>query len=130
MLQYVCAMLSRVWLFVTPFTVACQIPLGIFQARILAWFAIFPSRGSSRPRHRTCDSYVSYPAGRFFTTLPPGKPQISSHAVLCLVAQSCPTLCDPIDYSLPGPTLHGDSPGKNTGVGCHALLWGIFPTLG
>ena len=23
-----------------------------------------------------------------------------------------------------------DSPGKNTGVGCHALLWGIFPTQG
>ena len=25
---------------------------------------------------------------------------------------------------------HGDSPGKNTGVGCHALLQGIFPTQG
>ena len=25
---------------------------------------------------------------------------------------------------------HGDSPGKNTGVGCHALLHGIFPTQG
>ena len=36
--------------------------------------------------------------------------------------QSCPTLCDPIDGSpprLPGPW---DSPGKNTGVGCHFLL--------
>ena len=27
-------------------------------------------------------------------------------------------------YSLPGSSVHGDSPGKNTGVGCHALLWG------
>ena len=31
-------------------------------------------------------------------------------------------------YSPPGSSLHGDSPGKNTGVGCHALLQGIFPT--
>ena len=48
----------------------------------------------------------------------------------CLVAQSCPTLCDPMDYSPPGSSVHGDSPGKNTGVGCHALLQGIFPTQG
>ena len=38
------------------------------------------------------------------------------------------TLCDPMDYSLPGFSVHGDSPGKNTGVGCHALFLGIFPT--
>ena len=30
--------------------------------------------------------------------------------------------------SLPGSSVHGDSPGKNTGVGCHVLLQGIFPT--
>ena len=29
-----------------------------------------------------------------------------------------------------GSSVHGDSPGKNTGVGGHALLWGIFPTQG
>ena len=29
---------------------------------------------------------------------------------------------------LPGPSVHGDSPGKNTGVGCHVLLQEIFPT--
>ena len=32
--------------------------------------------------------------------------------------------------SLPGSSVHGGSPGKNTGVGCHALLQGIFPTQG
>ena len=47
-----------------------------------------------------------------------------------LVAQSCPTLCHPMDCSLPDSSVHGDSPGKNTGVGCHALLQGIFPTQG
>ena len=47
--------------------------------------------------------------------------------VLCLVAQSCPTLCDPKDCSPPGSSIPGDFPGKNTGVGCHALLQSIFP---
>ena len=51
-------------------------------------------------------------------------------AVLCLVTQSCLTLCDPMNCSPPGSSVHGDSPGKNTGVGCHALLQGIFPTQG
>ena len=50
--------------------------------------------------------------------------------VLCLVAQSCLTLCGPVDYSPPSSSGHGDSPGKNTGVGCHALLPRIFPTQG
>ena len=53
--------------------------------------------------------------------------------VLCcavLVAQLCLTLCDPMDYNQPGSFVHGDSPGKNTGMGCHALLQGIFPTQG
>ena len=44
--------------------------------------------------------------------------------------QSCPTHCDPKDCSPPGSSVHGDSPGKNTGVGCHVLLHGIFPTQG
>ena len=91
------------------------------------------------------------------------------------VAQSCPTLCDPVDCSLPGSSIHGllqarilervaisfpnacmhakslqsyptlcdpldkqptrllcpqDYPSKNTGVGCHFLLQGIFPIQG
>ena len=50
---------------------------------------------------------------------------------MCLVAQSCPTLCNLMDCSPPGSSVHGDSPGKSTGVGCHALLLqGIFPTQG
>ena len=48
-----------------------------------------------------------------------------SVAVLGLVTQSCLTLCDPMGYSLPGTSVHGDSPGKNTEVGCHATLQGI-----
>ena len=52
------------------------------------------------------------------------------HAVLCLVTQSCLTLCHPLDRSQLGSSVHGDSPGKNTGVNCHALLQRIFPTQG
>ena len=50
--------------------------------------------------------------------------------MLCLVAQSCLTLCDPMDCSPPGSPVHGYSSGKNTGVDCHALLQGVFPTQG
>ena len=50
--------------------------------------------------------------------------------VLCLVVQSCQTLCNPMDYSPPGSSNYGDSPGKESGVGCHTLLQGIFPTQG
>ena len=35
-----------------------------------------------------------------------------------------------MDYSLPDSSVHSDSPGKNTGVGCHAFLQGLFPTQG
>ena len=52
-------LLSRVRLFVTPWTVH-----GIFQARILEWVA-FPFRGSSQRRDQT---QVSRAAGGFFTS--------------------------------------------------------------
>ena len=50
--------------------------------------------------------------------------------LLCLVTQLCLTLSNPMDCSLPGSSVYGDSPGKNAKVGCHALLQGIFPTQG
>ena len=40
------------------------------------------------------------------------------------------SLFDPVNCSLPGSSVHGDSPGKNTGIDCHALLQGIFLTQG
>ena len=51
-------------------------------------------------------------------------------AVLGSVAQSCLTLCDLMDCSPPGFSVHGDSPGKNTGVGYHFLPQGLFQTQG
>ena len=46
----------------------------------------------------------------------------NSCAVRCSVSPV--RLCDPEDCSPPGSSVHGDSPGKNTGGGCHALLRG------
>ena len=73
---------------------------GISQARVLECVAISFSRGSSQPRDWP---YVSC-TGRQITSEPAGKPFIS----MCSeVAQSCPTLCDPRDCSLPGSSVHG-----------------------
>ena len=43
-------------------------------------------------------------------------------AAAAMSLQSYPTLCEPIDGSPPGSPCPWDSPGKNTGVGCHFLL--------
>ena len=51
-----------------------------------------------------------------------------TNLVKAKVAHWCLTLCDPMNCSPPGSSVHGDSPGKNTRVGSHSLLQGIFPT--
>ena len=57
------------------------------------------------------------------------SPTLRALAV-CLVAQLCLTLNDPMDCGPPGSSVHGNSPSQNTGVGCHFLLQRIFPTQG
>ena len=81
------------------------------------------SRGSSQPRDW---NWVSCTAGRFFTIWTT-REALRMHVRACLV--TCLTLCNPMDYSLPG-LCPWDFPGKNTGVGGHALPQGIFPTQG
>ena len=52
---------------------------------------------------------------------------------ICMPAkslQSCPILCNPMDCNLPGSSVLGNSPCKNTGVGCHFLLQGNLPDSG
>ena len=90
-------------------------PHGILQARILEWVAFHFSRGSSQSRDRT---QVFHIAGGFFTSWATTESHwwetgnlnlsfslLSSFHVL--VAQSCPTLCDPMDYSPPGSFVRG-----------------------
>ena len=45
-----------------------------------------------------------------------------------LVAQSCPILCDPMKLWTTRFFCLWDSPGKNTGVGCHSLSPGDLPS--
>ena len=52
-----------------------------------------------------------------------------THVYACSVSQSCPMLCDPWTVARQAP-CPWDSPGKNTGVGCHFFLQSIFPTPG
>ena len=54
--------------------------------------------------------------------------QVNIIKILCLVSHLCPTLCNPMDCSPPGSSVRGEFPDKNTGVGYHAVLQGIFPT--
>ena len=51
---------------------------------------------------------------------------------LCWVAQLCPALCNPLDYSPPGSSVLGDSPGTNTAMGCYLPFSspGDLPNLG
>ena len=52
-----------------------------------------------------------------------------SKSVMCLlVTELCPTFCDPMNYQLPRLLCPRNSPGKNTRVGSHSLLQGIFLT--
>ena len=74
-LSALCAQsLSHVWLLAAPWSPPGSSVHGIFQARILEWVAISSSREFPKPRDQTRISCVSCIAGRFFTTVPPGKP--------------------------------------------------------
>ena len=70
---------------------------GVFQSRILEWVIISFCRGSLRPRDWTHIFCI----GRWILY------HWATWEAPCLVAQSCPTLCDPVDCSLPGCSVHG-----------------------
>ena len=83
-------LLSCVWLFVTPWTVACQASLSmrILQASILEWVAMSSSMGFSQPRDRT---QVSPIAGRFFTIWAIREAKNTGVGSLCLLLGVCLT---------------------------------------
>ena len=51
-------------------------------------------------------------------------------SVLCLVTQSSLAFCDLVDCNPPGSPVHGNSPVRNTRVGCHTLLQGGLSSTG
>ena len=86
---------------------------GILQARTLEWVSMPSSRGSSQPRDRTCVSYVSCIGRQVLYHL--GSPSLTYAAAAAKSLQSCPWQPTRLPHLW-------DSPGKNTGVGCHFLL--------
>ena len=74
-----------------------------------------------KPVHLSCPRGVLSQASRN---------DLSFKACAYVHVKSLSTLSDLMDCSLPGSLVHGDSLGRNTGVSCHALLQGIFPTQG
>ena len=124
-------------LFVTPWTVVCQAPSSMGFPRQEYWSRLPFSPPGDLPDPGIEPTSLPSPVSSdgFFTTSATWEPKswhVGSSPSLSWseVAQSCPTLCDPMGCSLPGSSVHGISPGKNTGVGCHSLLQGIFPTQG
>ena len=124
--------LSCVWLFAIPWTRDYQAPQLLGFSRQEYWSGLpFPPPGAlpdpgMEPGFPAlqADSLPSEPPGLhqgIQCTLKPQKVKWT---------QSCLTLCDPINYSLSRLPCPWDSPGKNTGVRCHFLLQGIFPTQG
>ena len=77
---------------------------GILQTRILGWNTMPSSRVSSWPRDWT---QISCSASGFFTVEPSGKTSFCCEVKWSEVAQSCLTLCDPKDCSLPGSSVRG-----------------------
>ena len=119
--------LSCIWLLATPWTVAHQAPLPVEFSRQntgadchFLLQEIFPTQ--IKPTSPASPAL----AGGFFTTHYLGScgSSILDPPLICkMCAKSlrlCPTLCNPVDCSLPGSSVHRGSPGKNTGVGCHA----------
>ena len=95
---------SCVWLFASPWTIAFQGPLPMEFSRQEFWSGLpLPSPGDlpdpgSNPGLLHCRSILYYLSHQ-------GSP---NRACVCvLVAQMCPTLCDPMDYSSPGSSDHG-----------------------
>ena len=76
---------------------------AILQARILRWVAIPFSRGSSQSRDWT---QVSCIAGRFFTTSTTWEAH-NGYESESEVSKSCLSLCNPVDWSPPGSSIHG-----------------------
>ena len=97
--------LSRVRLFATPWTVAHQAPLSMGFSRQGYWSGFpFPSPGDLHDPKIEPTSPVL--AAKFFSNEPPGEPQHYLR-VKSEVAQSCLTLCDAVDCTPPGSSVHG-----------------------
>ena len=106
------SVLGHVQLFATLWTIAHQGPLSMAFSRQEYWSRLpFPPPGDL-PSPGIEPASLASPAlpGRFFTTEPPQKPHLLVSVQFSSVAQSCPTLCDPMNRSTPGLPVHHQLP--------------------
>ena len=97
--------LHHIQLFTTLWTVAHQAPLSMGLSRQKYWsgFPSSPPRNLPDPRKKPAPLRL-LTAGGFFTAESTGKP----HKPVCAkLLQLCPTVCDPMDCNLPGPSVQG-----------------------
>ena len=120
-LDICCAVPSYAWLFAAPW---------IVHARFLCPWK-FPGKNTGVYCHFLLQGLFPDPGIEPVSLASPAlavDSPLTLGFVLHFVTQFCPTLCGPMDCSLPGSSVHGESPGRNTAVGCHVLLWEIVPT--
>ena len=102
---------SRVQLFATPWTVACQAPLSVGFSRQGYWSGLPCSSLGHLPNPGIEPKSLMSPAlaGGFLTTSTTWEVQFNSATAAAAAKshQSCPTLCDPIDGSPPGSPIPG-----------------------
>ena len=100
---------SRVPLFVTPmdYSPPGSSVHGIFQPRILEWVAISPLGNLPNPGIKPMSLLTPALASRFFTTSPTWEGLLFYEVEWSEVAQSCPTVCNPVDCSPLGSPVYG-----------------------
>ena len=108
--------LSCVHRFVTPWTAACQAPLSMEVSRHKYWSRLLfsspgdlPNQGSSSDQVSSSNQ-VSFIGGRFFFNHPSHQGSLQSWLQFSSVAQSCPTLYDPMNRSMPALPVHHQLP--------------------
>ena len=118
---------SHVWLFVIPWTVAHQAPLSMGFSRQEYWSGLSCPLSSNQGWNSHLFCFLHWQECSL-PLAPPGKPQVDLAAKSL---QSCLTLCDPMDCSPPGSSVHGI---LRTRIlewwVASSLLQGIFPTQG
>ena len=122
---YILGVWKCVWV-----SVMCEHPIVCERARASRWALC--KRGSMVCEEIHLSSLMLL---LFWKCTPPGSQGVCSlteggRAGLCCAGLSLSPgrVSDPMDCSPPGSSVPGDSPGRNTGEGCHALLQGIFLT--
>ena len=101
-----CESLSQVQIFATPWTVPHQTPLSMGFSRQEYWSGLpCPPPGAlPNPEIKPQSPALQVES---LQSEPPGKPKMEAAAAAAKSLQSCPTLCDPIDGSPPGPAVPG-----------------------